>query len=345
MTHIILKRHCFSIFFCAIAALSIISCARTESQYFESMNTFMKVQCYGKHSAEAVSAAQKRITELETLLSVTKPESDIYRLNNAPSYPVSVSEETAHLISFSLDIAEKTGGAFNPCLYPVTSLWGFTQKNFRVPSAQEIASALPLTDFRRVKVSGTSLSAEKGMMLDMGAVGKGFAGDEAIKIMRKQGIRSALLDLGGNIQTIGGKPDGSPWSIGIKNPFGAEPLGTVSARDEAVITSGGYERYFTGDDGRRYIHIFDGRTGFPVANEVVSATAVAGSGVLCDALSTSLFVMGAEKAAGFWRENPGFEFIIVIADKKLFLSGGLEARFTLNPDCADIEISIVRRNG
>ena len=104
----------------------------------------------------------------------------------------------------------------------------------------------------------------------------------------------------GNIQTIGAKPDGSEWTVGIKNPFGAEPLGSLCIKDEAVITSGGYERFFTGEDGRRYIHIFDGRTALPVSNKVVSATAVGKSGVLCDALSTSLFVLGPEKAAAFW---------------------------------------------
>lgn len=333
----------FSALLYSTVSLNIVSCARTETQYFESMNTFMKVQCYGKNSAKANAEAQKRISELETLLSVTKPESEIYRLNNADSYPVTVSEETAELISFCLDFAEKTDGAFNPCLYPVTSLWGFTKKSYRVPSAEEIDAVFPLTDFRRVNVNGTDITSEKGMMFDMGAVGKGFAGDEAVKIMKKHGIRSALLDLGGNIQTIGGKPDGSSWSIGIKSPFAAAPLGAVSVKDEAVITSGGYERYFIGDDGRRYIHIFDGRTGFPVSNDVASATAIGKSGVLCDALSTALFVMGAEKAAEYWREHPDFEYIIITSDKKLFLSAGLEKRFTQNPDCTDIEIVVVER--
>ncbi|MGN0737786.1 FAD:protein FMN transferase [Treponema porcinum] len=325
------------------AVLLFSSCTQKKAEtYFESMNTFMKVRCYGAESEKANEEAQKRIAELEALLSVTKPESEVYRLNHASAFPVEVSETTAKLLSFCLETAEKTDGAFNPCLYPATSLWGFTKTSFRIPSQDEIAAVLPLTDWKNVTVSKNYITAAPGMMFDFGAAGKGFAGDEAIKILKAHGIKSALLDLGGNIQTIGAKPDGSEWTVGIKNPFGAEPLGMLCIKDEAVITSGGYERFFTGEDGRRYIHIFDGRTALPVSNNVVSATAVGKSGVLCDALSTSLFVLGPEKAAVFRKDNPGFDYIIVTADKKIFITDGIARRFTQLPSAQEFKTCIIK---
>lgn len=329
--------------FIAFSLLLLSSCTQKNAEtYFESMNTFMKVRCYGAESEKANEEAQKRISELEALLSVTKPESEVYRLNHAPSFPVKVSETTANLLSFCLDMAERTDGAFNPCLYPATSLWGFTKTSFHIPSQKEIENILPLTDWKKVTVNKNYITAAPGMMFDFGAAGKGFAGDEAIKILKAHGIKSALLDLGGNIQTIGAKPDGSEWTVGIKNPFGAEPLGSLCIKDEAVITSGGYERFFTGEDGRRYIHIFDGRTALPVSNNVVSATAVGKSGVLCDALSTSLFVLGPEKAAAFWKNNPEFDYIIVTADKKIFITDGIVRRFSLLPPAQEFETCIIK---
>ena len=162
--------------FIAFSLLLLSSCTQKNAEtYFESMNTFMKVRCYGAESEKANKEAQKRISELEALLSVTKPESEVYRLNHAPFFPVEVSETTANLLSFCLDMAERTDGAFNPCLYPATSLWGFTKTSFHIPSQKEIENILPLTDWKKVTVNKNYITAAPGMMFDFGAAGKGFA--------------------------------------------------------------------------------------------------------------------------------------------------------------------------
>lgn len=299
-----------------------------QQNYFESMDTFMKVQCYGKNSKKANDVAQNYIKKIESIFSVTNENSEIYKVNNATSFPIKISTETSDLIKFSLEMAEKTSGAFNPCLYPVTSLWGFTKKNYKVPSAQEIQNALLLTDYHKVRLEKNEITLEKGMMLDLGGIAKGYAANEAAKILESFGIKSALLDLGGNIQTIGKKADGSSWHIGIRNPFGDGVFAFLEvSKSIAVVTSAGYERFFEDENGKKYIHIFDAKTGMPVDNEVVSATAVAKNGTYCDALSTSLFVMGIEKATEFWRKYKDFDFIIVTKNKKVYVTSGIKTMF------------------
>lgn len=328
--------------FLVIFTFLFLSCQKKSETYFESMNTFMKVQCYGENSEKANAEAQKLIGELNTLISVTKAESEIYKLNHAQEYPVEVSTLTADLLKTTLNMSRKTDGALNPCLYPLTSAWGFTTKKYRVPSQEEIDNLLANCKYQDVQIDKNKITAKKGMMFDLGAVGKGFAGDQAIQVLKSHGIKSAILDLGGNIQTIGSRPDGSKWVIGIKSPFTLNSIGTVKVSNKAVITSAGYERFFQTEDGEKHIHIFDGSTGRPVKNEVLSATAIGKSGLYCDALSTSLFVMGVERSIQLWKEEKDFDFIIITKDKKLYITKDISKDFTLNKDDANIQVIIVK---
>lgn len=320
-----------------------ISCTDKKSEtYFESMNTFMKVQAYGDRAEEANAAAQKYIGELEGFISVTKPESDIYKLNHATQFPVEINDQTLELIKIALNMSEISDGAFNPCLYPVSSTWGFTKKQYRIPTQEEINEKLKLTDWKKVRIEGSNVFMEKGMQFDLGGIGKGFAGDEAAKKMKSFGIKSALLDLGGNIQLIGSKPDGKDWSVGIRNPIEDGVVGTLNVSDVAVITSAGYERYFEGPDGHKYIHIFDGTTGCPVENEMLSTTAIAASGTYCDGLSTTLYVLGVDRAIELWRKQKDFDFILITNDKEIYISKNIAKKFTLNPELKDFNLKIVK---
>jgi len=169
---------------------------------------------------------------------------------------------------------------------------------------------------------------EKGMMVDLGAIGKGFAGDQAIAVLKANGITSAILDLGGNVQCLGSKADGSDWKVGIANPWNGGIIGSVMVNNTAVITSGGYERYFISDDGRQFVHIFDPKTGRPVDNDVVSSTIIADYGVYADALSTATFVMGREKALELYRKERSFEMIMIFSDHTIIVTPGIADRFT-----------------
>lgn len=260
------------------------------------MDTYISMTAYGQDAEGALSEAKDRLTELEQLWSVTDSDSDIYAVNHGGGQPVSISEETAELLSFALQMAEETGGALEPTIYPVLTAWGFTTEENRVPTDDEIAGLLKKVGYERVRLEGTTVRLGKDMMLDLGSVGKGYAGDLAAQVLKDHGITSALLGLGGNIQAVGTKPDGSPWRLGLRDPFSDGTLGVLGISNQAVVTSGAYERYFIGEDGTRYGHIIDPVTGYPAESGLASATVIADEGRLCDALSTSLYVMGVDRA-------------------------------------------------
>lgn len=330
-----------SFFLLSAFILLFASCSDVNEQIsFTAMNTYMAVRSYGKgSSAKAANARIKEeIEKLENIISVTKEESDLYKINNSNLQTFTLQPDTAFLLEETKKIYEKTDGALNPALYPVIKEWGFTTENYKIPSEERIRELLSLTDFSKIEISKENLLLIKktsGMQLDFGAVGKGYAGDLAVKILKESGIKSALLDFGGNIQVLGTKPDGKDWTVGIKNPWGGEPLAAVKLSDSCMITSGGYERFFIGEDGKRYIHIFDGKTGSPVENNLESVTIICKSGLYGDALSTSLFVMGLDKAVDFWRSSGrDFDFVIITKDKEIFYSKNLEDSLTLLFDFA-----------
>ena len=300
------------------------------SRDFFAMNTYMSLEAYGDAAADALVQAEARIEELEGLWSVTDENSDIYAVNHSGGQSVSVSEDTAEIVSFAMEMAERTDGALEPTIYPVLTAWGFTTDEYRVPSPQEITGLLENVDYRKVSVSGNTIQLEPDMMLDLGAVGKGYASDEVAELLREKGVTSALLDLGGNIVAVGSKPDGSDWRLGVQSPFGDEMIGILTVSDCAVVTSGSYENYFTAEDGTVYGHIIDPGTGYPVNGDLASVTIVAEEGKLCDALSTALFVMGAEQAETYWRENGGFDMLLVTDDNEIILTEGIAEKFTLS---------------
>ena len=310
------------------------SCSqKMESTSFTAMNTYMTVKSYGKKAAAANALVQQEVERLEEILSTTIEGSDVYRINNSDDEftEIPVRTETAFLIKRGAEFYQMTSGAFNPALYPVIREWGFTTGDYKVPEAGRIQELLKFTDYSKIEISGSSeISRPAGLQLDFGAIGKGYAGDRAVEILRSAGVTSALLDFGGNIQVLGAKPDGSDWIVGVKNPWGGEPVAAVKLRDACMITSGGYERFFTGEDGHKYIHIFDGVTGRPVENDLESVTIICHEGLYGDALSTALFVMGLDKAIEFWQQSAcDFDFIILTKDKGIVYTAPMEKSISL----------------
>ena len=293
------------------------------------MNTFMTVSLYSssaKKGEAACNQIKNRIAELEGILSTTLPASDVYYINHNKKLPDPIKPELLELFKFSSEMYNKTYGAFNPALYPVIREWGFTTEEYKVPSEQRINELLLHTDFSVFCDSGFMAGSQidEGMEFDFGAVGKGYAADEAVIILEKNGIKSALLDFGGNIQTIGKKPDGSLWRVGIKNPWTGGAVCALSVESKAVVTSGGYERFFEDENGKRYIHIFDPKNGHPCEGDLESVTIITTSGKYADTLSTALFVMGKETAVEWWKQNPDFDFILLTKNHEFFYSAGLE---------------------
>lgn len=208
-------------------------------------------------------------------------------------------------------------------------LWGFTTGTYRVPEPEEISSALAHTGAEQLHLDGARASLSAQAQLDLGALGKGWAGCLAVEYLAAQsGITGGILALGGNVQTYGAKPDGSPWQIGIQDPGGAGTLGLLCLKGTwAVVTSGGYQRYFEAD-GVRYCHILDPSTGMPAQAGLTSVTVVAEDGLLADGLSTALYIMGLEEAADFWRENQDFEAVFCTTEGEIYATAGLTSSLT-----------------
>ena len=284
----------------------------------------------GKTASAALSAAEAEIYRLDALLSISREGSDILRLNR--SGEAGLSEETLALISRALELAEETGGAFDPTVLPLMEVWGFPSGNYRVPEKGELDELLSSVGWERVSLQGDTVALPAGGGMDLGGIAKGYAAECVLGIMEDSGAESALAVLGGNVGALGMKPDGSPWKVAVADPedtgkrLALIELGTPGESWYAV-TSGGYQRYFE-ENGRRYHHILDPETGAPAETDLTSVTVISRDGTLADALSTALFVMGREEAEDFWRSHRD-EFEMVLWDgQTLYVTPGL----TLNPE-------------
>ena len=307
---------------------------------FFAMDTVMDFTIYGESGL--IDQSESLITSLESLVSVTDADSELYAINQTGSGML--TEEASSLMEQALEICRRTDGALDLSIYPIVRAWGFTTGSYQVPDEAEIQALLPLVDYRKIQYDAATgtVTLPEGMEIDLGSVAKGYAGQLAAQMLREHGVQSALLNLGGNVQTVGTKPDGSPWQIGIKDPQGEDAMMVLSVEDQAVVTSGGYERYFE-QDGQTYWHIMDPSTGHPADSGLISVTIVGDEGVVCDGLSTALFVMGLEKAADLWAQSCDFEAVFVTASGEVYITEGLRDRFALTEQYADTPVSVIER--
>ncbi|MGN1338746.1 MAG: FAD:protein FMN transferase, partial [Oscillospiraceae bacterium] len=318
----------------AASALILTGCSVQPEKYTRdifAMDTFMSLTAYGEQQPvqSALDEAVNRINSLEQALSVTLPDSDISRLNNAAGTPVSVGRDALAIIQKSLEISVKSGGALDITIYPVLKAWGFTTGEYSVPTAEQLASLLEYVDYTQIRLDGDDVTLPEGFSVDLGALAKGYTSDCAAEILRNSGVSSAILSLGGNVCAIGSKPDGDPWKIAVASPFDGENYaGTLTVQDRFVITSGKYERCFTAEDGSRYHHIIDPNTGLPTENGLAAVTVIGGSGIECDALSTALLVLGEEGAVSFWREYGGFDMLLINDDRSIVVTPGIAEQFS-----------------
>ena len=303
------------------------------------MDTYMTVSAYGDAGEKAVDAAVKEINRLDALLSTGKASSEVSELN--ASNGGKLSADTNALMDAALDLYESTDHVFDITIYPVMKLWGFTDQNYKVPSDGDLKAALELVDASTLDYNQSKKTVDftvKGTKIDFGGIAKGYTSATVAQLYRDLGVTSGLINLGGNVQTVGLKPDGSEWRIGIQHPEDEnDMLGVVETHDKAVITSGGYERNFE-EDGVVYHHIIDPSTGYPADSGLISVTIVSEDGTLADGLSTSLFIMGREKAAEYWKAHQKeFEFILCEDDGTLVVSNGLKEKFTPKDENAKVE--------
>ena len=302
------------------------------------MDTYMTLKAYGENGDEALDKCVSLIEEMDNMFSIGVEDSYVSEVNKEGSGYV--NDDFENIIKEALYVYENTDGAFDITVYPLMEAWGFAGGEKRVPSDDEIESLLEKVDSSKINYNEEEnyIELEEGVKIDFGGIAKGYASNKVIDLLKEEGVISAVVSLGGNVQCLGTKTDGSYWNIAIEDPDDTEKyLGSIKVKDKAVITSGGYERYFE-ENGKTYHHILDPFTGKPANNGVKSVTIISDDGMLSDALSTALFVMGTEKACDYYRKhNKEFDFIIKTDDNGLIISQGIKDSFNTDYDAKIVE--------
>lgn len=307
------------------------------SQIF-AMDTVMTITTYGNEAKEASDAASDEINRLDAMLSSENTESEIYALNK--SGQGTLSDEGDFLLSKSLELYEATDGAFNIAIYPIEKLWGFYDDDCHVPDENDLKTTLSLAKPEEISVDSSTGEISfglDGMAIDFGGIAKGYTSSRLMDIFAEYDIDGAIVSLGGNIQAMGEKSDNTAWKIAIQDPDDpSDYIGYLTTEATAVVTSGGYERYFE-EDGTVYHHILDPATGYPANNGIKSASIVSSDGTLADGLSTSVYIMGLEKASDFWK-NSGYDFgmILLTDDDELYVTSDIAGDFT-----SDLDIHLI----
>ncbi len=266
------------------------------------MDTVMDIRIWGQERDAAMEAIVEMLHSLEKTWSATDADSVLSAYNRGEDV---LDAQQKALLATAEQLRSQTGGAFDPKLGSLVALWGFYDDNHHVPSDQEIQTARNQTQW------------------DLGAIVKGYAGTQVVEILARYDVDRAIVNLGGNVQTYGQKPDGQPWNVGIQNPAGGDSLGVLAVTGSmAVVTSGDYQRYFE-QDGIRYHHILDPETGRPADSGLCSVTVLCADGAMADALSTALFVMGLEDACAYWQAHDDFEAIFVLSTGEIYATEGV----------------------
>lgn len=301
-----------------------------ESVHF-GMGTSMAHKAYGPYVHEALKATEGEAQRLEELLSRFLPGSDIARVNGSAGIKrEKITEEAFAVLFRAAEFSRICHGFFDVTIGPLVDLWDYKNAVCAPPEAK-IKQMLSLVDHSCLTLDPKDLTAmlkKPGQSIDLGGIGKGYASDRFMEVFRRYGVTSAYSNIGGNVSTLGAKPDGSPWRVGIRHPRNEGSLiGAVCVSGQAVVTSGDYERYFVDRDGKRFHHILNPVTGCPAESGLISVTVVAESAMTADALSTALFVAGMDRGLPLLEKFPGAEAALVDSDLRVYVTRGLKRHF------------------
>lgn len=335
-TRIFYKLICIAL--CAAMLVPMTGCGETRESQREvyAMDTVMTLTAYGKNANAGLRAAESIILSMDNALDPELSTSTVYAINHAQGASTVVSGQIAKMISTAYTVYKQSEGALDLTLYPLVKRWGFIDGKYYVPTAEEIAEDLSRLCFDKLVLSSFPASGSYSVTIpsygemSFASVAKGCAADNAVEAMRQAGVTSGIISLGGNVQTLGLRPDGSEWRVAVQDPANtASYLGVVSVGETAVVTSGGYQRYFTDSRGTTYQHIINPASGYPVTNTLQSVTIICPDGTLADCLSTAMYVLGESRAINYWRTYGGFEMILVTKESKIICTKGLIEEFTL----------------
>lgn len=327
------KNSLIAIILCAVIVFGIVSydfisgkssCEKTSV----AMGTVVTVKLFGFGAKNDLDKIETEINGLEnSVLSWRKEGSDVYRINKGSGTQVSVSPDTVKIIGQCIDISDDCGGVFDITIGNVTKLWDFGGNNQRLPSDDEIKTALGSVGYKNVSISGNAVQIKKGQSLDLGAVGKGFVCDKIKELLDKGRTKSAVVSVGGSLLIYGNRT----FSVGIVNPDNdKQSMGTLKLKDTCVSTSGNYEKYFE-QDGKRYHHILNATTGYPATSEFKSVTVVCESGLISDALSTVCYIAGYRKSIEILKKFDA-EAVFIFNNNAVRVTDGLSGKFTVTDD-------------
>ena len=299
------------------------------------LDTVCKISIYDmdgnldKEKAEAaINKAYKRCRELENTLSNTIESSEVSQINSAGGKWVTVGKDTLKVVKAGVKYGELSDGDFDITIGSVSGLWDFQSENPVVPEQPKITEALKHVNYKNIQFDGNKIRIiDPEAKLDLGGIAKGYVADELTTLLEKEGVTSAVINLGGNISTIGGKPDGSPFIIGIEKPYTdrTEIIGTTTADNQTVVTSGIYERQFQ-QNGKIYHHVLSSKTGYPVETqlEAVSLVAKKGRSMDIDAMSTICLMKGVDGGKAFIKKQKGVEAVFSAQGKEVAKTKGMK---------------------
>lgn len=298
------------------------------------MDTFIEQKWYGPNAQKTYDEVAALIREIESQISQHIAESELGRLNSmAAGVPVELSERTFELLKRSKELSEASQGAFDITIAPLVNGWGITGLDPQVPTPQKVQDLLSLGGLQELELDEANHTAHlprEGMAVDLGGIAKGWTADRIREVALQNGITHGYVSLGGNLMVIGAKPDGAPFKFGVRDPRGdaTSYIGIVTLEGKTMATTGDYERFFE-QDGVRYHHVLDPRTGYPAQGGLISVSVICEDGALADYLSTTLFVLGKERALDAL-DDSRFGLILVDSDKNVYVSKGLMDDFVLH---------------
>lgn len=312
-----------------LLAISLLSgCSRVSGEPVSKtttvFDTVITIQIYDKNSEDILDACIRKCQDYENRFSRTKEGSEIYQLNHAGGNALALSSDTVELINLGLKYSRLSEGKFDITIAPLSDLWDFKNNTGTIPDSAAIEEAVRHVGYQNVLVTGNTVQlTDPAAAIDLGGIAKGYIADQLKKYMQEEGIRHALINLGGNVLALGGKPDGSSFNIGIQKPFDelGSSITSVKTKNQSIVSSGIYQRYFKVND-TIYHHILDPGTGYPYTNHLLGVTIICDFSAEADALSTTCFAMGLSEGMAYVDSLDSVEAIFITDDYKLHYSSG-----------------------
>ena len=330
-------QHMIALLLCLVMAVSLCACSdegKSETKRTTVLGCLVDITAYGKNAEAGIRDAQAAMKSVDTMVNSFSENSRVYAVNHSGGQPVVVTAQVASMIDMARTVSNQTDGALDLTVYPLMDIWGFLSGNYTVPDEDTIAEALTHIGMDRINLSADQESGDYMLQLPedtqitLDGVARGAATNAAVSAMRARGVTSGVISMGGNVQTLGLKPDGSKWNIAVMDPNDRNAyIGYLTVGETAVVTASPSELNFT-QRGALYHHIMNPATGMPASTALRSVTIVCADGQMADCLSTALFVCGERRAIQYWRDYGGFEMLLITQDGRIVCTQGLYGLFT-----------------